>query len=57
MNYLCLLGNKSEALRPDKKQHGSKKQVKRLAKMRHLTANCSFWFAVSHEKPDAKGLY
>ena len=64
MNYLCFLGDKSEALRPDEKQHGGKKQVERLAKIRNPgnlklqtpTANCSFRFAVSHEKPDAKGL-
>ena len=30
------LGDKSEALRPDEKQHGGKKQVERLAKIRNL---------------------
>ena len=29
------LGDKSEALRPDEKQHGGKKQVERLAKIRN----------------------
>ena len=35
MNYLRFLGDKSEALRPDEKQHGGKKQVERLAKIRN----------------------
>ena len=35
MNYFCFLGDKSEALRPDEKQHGGKKQVERLAKIRN----------------------
>ena len=35
MNYLWFLGDKSEALRPDEKQHGGKKQVERLAKIRN----------------------
>ena len=29
------LGDKSEALRPDEQQHGDKKQVERLAKIRN----------------------
>ena len=63
MNYLCFLGDKSEALRPDEKQHGGKKQVERLAKIRNpgnlklQTPNRKLQFPVSHEKPDAKGLY
>ena len=61
MNYLCFLGDKSEALRPDEKQHGGKKQVERLAKLRNsgnlkLQTPDRKLRAVSHEKPDAKGL-
>ena len=62
MNYLCFIGDKSEVLQPDEKQHGGKKQVEHLAKIRNpgnlklQTPNCKLQFPVSHEKPDAKGL-
>ena len=53
MNYLCLLSDKSEALRPDEKQHGGKKQIKHLAKIQNLgklklqTPNRKLQFPVS----------
>ena len=28
-----------------------------ISAMSLQTPNCKLWFAVSHEKPDAKGLY
>ena len=65
MNYSCFLDDKSDALRLDEKQHRDIKyaQVELLAKIRNhgnpklRTPNRKLEFAVSHENPDAKGLY
>ena len=48
MNYLCVLGDKGDALRLDEKQHGGTKLKIKFEIQ---------WFAVSHEKPDSKGLW
>ena len=56
MNCSCFWGDKSDALPLGKKQHGLAK-IGNLGNMKLQTRKCKLHFAVSHEKPDAKGLY
>ena len=55
MNYCCFWGDKSDALRLGKKQHGGIEILERLAEIEKLgnvrlqTRNYKLRFAVSHE--------
>ena len=54
------LGDKSEALQVDEKQHGGTGELAKIRNPGNLklkTPNRKLQFAISHEQHDAKGLY